>query len=452
MRLLAIALFVVSFVAWQIQAPIPAIASAGTPFSIIYVPDPQYLANDSTCGTPFASTIYSALIQWGITNKQLSVNGTPLNIKGFITVGDIVDVSQTGSNNAGMTAATNALALATAANMFVIPTPGNHDYAPDASITRSHVSFMLKTGGAFDVAALATLYGANGMDLGSGDRAFFGGAYGEPNGNVPVSAANTYWRLYIQGKRIIVTAAEFFPRTEVLNWARGIASSNPDHEWWFVTHAGPAQNGAHTLYTYTASNGPSSYGLSDAATCPGTCTNIATDPWGSNSPDEMWNGSAAGTIPWTGLKNDKSLTAWIGGHWIDGWNTGAGYKPYQQQDLTSLSSNTQAVHTVFTNGQGSTVQSLPNWTGNSGDLTDYCNAGAGPINHTIPTANLFILRFFPNTNQVEGMMLSTNIGSGSMWVSSAGVPSQASYGPLFTLNWPIPNSVHRIAPIPNSVQ
>lgn len=428
------------FAIWP-TAPVVT-ASAGTPWSVVLVPDPQYLASTSTCSA-LASTIYPALIQWAIDNKQLSVNSTPLNIKGIVTVGDIVDSSQTGSNNAGMTAAATAYALATSANMFVIPTTGNHDYASDANLTRSHVSFMFNTGGAFDVAALATLYGANGMDLGSGDRAFFGGYYTEPNGSVPVSAANTYWRLYIQGKRVLVTAVEFFPRTEVLNWARSIAASYPDHEWWFVTHGGPSQANAHPLYAYTDSNGPQSYNLSDAATCPGTC--IGADTWGSNSPTEMWNGSAAGTTPWTGLKNDKSLTAWFGGHWIDGWNSASNYRILQQSTLTSLSSNAQTVNTIYTDAQG--VAGPPK----TGDIQDYCNGGAGPINHTISTAHLTILRFFPSTGTVEGMVASTNIGSGSMWVHSDNSTGNASYGPWFSISWPLPNSVQSMFPLPNSV-
>ena len=65
-------------------------AQSGTPFTVALVPDPQYLASDASCS---GSKAYNALIQWGITNRNLPVNGVPLNIKGFLQVGDCVNTS-----------------------------------------------------------------------------------------------------------------------------------------------------------------------------------------------------------------------------------------------------------------------------------------------------------------------------------------------------------------------
>jgi hypothetical protein len=51
------------------------------PFTVVVVPDPQYLAGDAPCA---GSRSYRNLINWAIRNRNLSVTGTPLNIKGFI--------------------------------------------------------------------------------------------------------------------------------------------------------------------------------------------------------------------------------------------------------------------------------------------------------------------------------------------------------------------------------
>src|SRR3954464_11731773 len=65
------------------------VARASDPvFTIVVVPDPQYLAEDGSCS---GATIYNALIQWAIDNRNLVVDGVALNIKGFVQVGDCQD-------------------------------------------------------------------------------------------------------------------------------------------------------------------------------------------------------------------------------------------------------------------------------------------------------------------------------------------------------------------------
>ena len=82
-------------------------------------------------------------------------------------------------------------------------------------------------------ANVAAIYGS-GMDLGNGDVAWFGGAYPDPT--YPVSTANAWMRLNIQGRKIIVASAEYYPRSAVMTYFRNIHDANPDHEFWFLTH------------------------------------------------------------------------------------------------------------------------------------------------------------------------------------------------------------------------
>src|SRR6187551_1134484 len=99
-------------------------AQRAAPFTVALVPDPQYLASDATCS---GSKAYDALIQWGITNRNLAVNGVPLNIKGFLQVGDCVNTTSKRVYSTPQITSVNAYAKAEAARMFVARVCGNHD-------------------------------------------------------------------------------------------------------------------------------------------------------------------------------------------------------------------------------------------------------------------------------------------------------------------------------------
>jgi hypothetical protein len=92
------------------------VKAADPAFTVAVVPDPQYLAGDAPCS---GSTIYRDLINWAIDNKSLAVTGAPLNIKGFIQVGDCQNTAFVATQNSQATIMVNAWQLAINANMFV---------------------------------------------------------------------------------------------------------------------------------------------------------------------------------------------------------------------------------------------------------------------------------------------------------------------------------------------
>src|ERR1051326_1319658 len=74
--------------------------ASGNPFTIAFIPDPQGLAGDPSTlegnGNCGASGMYAKMIQWAMANRNMQINGVPLNIKGFICVGDTCnDISAT---------------------------------------------------------------------------------------------------------------------------------------------------------------------------------------------------------------------------------------------------------------------------------------------------------------------------------------------------------------------
>lgn len=147
------------------------ISAADPAFTVAVVPDPQYLAGDAPCS---GSTIYDDLINWAIQNKSLSVAGAPLNIKGFIQVGDCQNVALVDSQNSQASIMVNAWQLAIDANMFVAFCCGNHDYEHGGrTIDRRKISYVWRTdkNGPWQPSEPSRFYGS-GRDLGSGDVAY----------------------------------------------------------------------------------------------------------------------------------------------------------------------------------------------------------------------------------------------------------------------------------------
>lgn len=381
--------------------------AAGNPFTIAFIPDPQGLAGDPSTldgnGVCGASGMYSRMIQWGIANRNLMVNGSPLNIKGFINVGDTCnDTSATayGTQQQRAVAACN-LAEAASPKMFMSRQAGNHDYEGGGfaanGVNRALLAPMWRenANGVWRPSAVASIYGS-GIDLGDGDAAYWGDVF--PDSSFATSMVNNYMRLSIQGMKILLITVEIFPRSEVLRWAKTIHDAWPDHQCWLTTHSYMDHLG--TIGGHNTFMGPGQYLMADAPA--------------SNSGSQIWGGSDS---TWPGCSGWNNLTMIVGGHFIDGYVTGWVWK---YSTSTSTSPRRQAVNNIFVNTQ-------------EADLAHYCPGGI--IDGVSDIAHLMLCRISPATQTMETFMVSTNTG---LWTGNVGTRSNPTPVQLFTAAVPAP--------------
>ncbi len=373
------------------------------------VPDPQYMAAASVCFNQPAG--YDNLMSWIAENRNLPVNGVPLGIKAAIGVGDCVNSADPAYGNQGLVAA-KAWSRLDAAGIHKQLTPGNHDWVNgcNAGFSRddAHLDGVWTGNNPFSARALASVLGS-GMSLaGSEDMAYWGGSYNS-------TGANTYTTMHIGNRRILMIGLEFFPKSEVLNWAKSIHDAHPDYECWITTHSYLSDQADFSYDPNAPSNrvcrgtggpnscwGPDAFGLGAAPA--------------SNSADEMWNGSDA---TWQdGFKSFTNLTAIFSGHWIDPATDGGWY--WQRNFPQSSSPRGQRVLELFANWQQL-------------DWTTQC--GGSPPNGASDSAHLMILRFREDLvpRVVEAFALSTN---SSRWYGAKGSVPAASPIQLFSLNFP----------------
>lgn len=405
--------------------------AAGSPFTIVMVPDPQWLAGQSN-GTPAScasSGMYGAMIQWAITNRNLSVAGVPLNIKGFLQVGDCVNACSPSSYDAQQTISVDAYSKAdgvggsatASPKMFVARCPGNHDYAISFNINKNNIAYMWRddTNGAWSPTNVAAAY-SGGIDLGGGDHAIFGGVYPDPT--YPISTANSYMLLTIQGMKIAIGSVDCCAGSGPLNWITGIQAAHPGYQWWLTTHCYMDTSGAR-IPRSLASSGPADMGLAGGGV--------------SNSGIQMWGGGGAegGDIyaGWAGLKTWENLTGIFCGHWIDGYSTGW---VWQRTPDTSTSSRGQTVQQIFCDCQGN--------SSTTGDNVNFC--GGGSPDGTSDVAHLMLLRITPATQMMEGFLVSTNSGK---WTGSSGVVNSAS--PIQLFNVAMPGPTTGLFPLPSPI-
>jgi hypothetical protein len=290
--------------------------------------------------------------------------------------------------------------------------PGNHDFVNGGGFgfvrDDAHLDALWTGKNPFGARALASVLGS-GMPLaGSDDMAYWGGSYSS-------AGSNTYTTMNIGDRRILMIGLEFFPRSEVLNWAKRVHDAHPYHECWITTHSylsdqandstnpdAPSNRAARGTRGVNNCWGPDAYALGAAPS--------------SNSGDEMWNGSDA---TWAeGLKSFTNLTAVFSGHWINPADDGGWY--WQCNHPQSSSVRGQRVVEVFANWQ---------------ELDSATHCGGSPLDANSDSGHLMILRFredrFPRV--VEAFALSTNSGK---WYGPRG--SVPSVGPiqLFSLNAP----------------
>lgn len=388
--------------------PTKAYASDPT-FTIAMIPDPQFLAGENTCS---GSTAYNALVDWGINNRNLVVNGTPLNIKGFVSVGDCQDNSTEGigtSTNADnqRVIAAGAMSRIFAAGMFSTFCAGNHDYGHIVIVGRPSISYIW-TAGEWSPTNMASMFGGGIDILGSGDTAVWGGVYAD----TPASTVNNYVRLHIGGRKILLITLEYYPRSAVLNWARGLHDTYRDHEVWIATHGYLRVTG--TQMGRSDPNGPGTSGLWSSAP-------------GSNSGTEMWAGSDA---TWAGFVSWPRVKMIMCGHDNQGYLGGSNWV---WRHNTKTATPGQSVEEVFCNCQD-----------NDYNLS-FCTGGnPAVLNGTSDTAHLMLLRISPTT--IESFLVSTNSGK---WTGGQGVLNQSS--PVQLFNVPFVGAVEASSPARGNV-
>lgn len=396
-----------------------ASAARATPWSVVVVPDPQYQAAAPVC--PNAPAGYDNLMGWIVENRNLLVDGVPLGIKAAICVGDCVNSAAPVYGDQALIAAT-AWSRLDAAGIHKQMAPGNHDWVNGGGLGFPRVDANLDplwTGkNPFGASALASVLGSGMRLAGSEDTAYWGGSYSS-------AGSNTYTTMNIGSRRILMIGLEFFPRSEVLNWARRVHDAHPEHECWITTHSYLSDQANVSTNPDTPSN--------RVTRGTGTCNNC----WGpdayalgaapaSNCGEEMWNGSDA---TWAdGLKSFTNLTAVFSGHWINPPADGGWYWQYNYPQSSSVRG--QRVLEVFANWQ---------------ELDSSTHCGGAPGNTDSDSGHLMILRFredlFPRV--VESFALSTNSGK---WYGPRG--SVPAVGPiqLFSLSFPGIPPVERTPP------
>ena len=386
-----------------------ALAQTTAPWSIVVVPDPQYMAATYACSNGPAA--YDNLMRWIVDNRNLAVDGVPLNIKAAIGVGDCVNYAGPVYGGEGLVAA-KAWSRLDAAGIHKQTTPGNHDWVngSNAGFSRddAHLDGVWTGTNPFSASKLASVLGS-GMSLaGSSDMAYWGGSYSS-------SGANTYTTMNIGARRILIIGLEFFPRSEVLNWARRIHDAHPDHECWITTHSYLSDQASSSSDPNAPSN-RASRGTGGPSNCWGPDAYAMGAAPASNSADEMWNGSDR---TWQdGLKSFTNLTAVFSGHWINPADDGGWY--WQRNFPQSSSARGQRVLELFANWQ---------------ELDSATQCGAKPANGAGDSGHLMILRFREDLvpRVVEAYALSTVSGR---WYGAGGIAPAAGPIQLFSLDFP----------------
>ena len=395
------------------------LAGTAAPWSVVLVPDPQYMSATSVCST--GPTSYDNLMHWIVENRNVPVDGVPLAIKAAIGVGDCVNSADPVYGSQGLIAA-KAWSLLDAAGIHKQMAPGNHDWVGGcgAGFSRedAHLDAVWTGGNPFSARALASVLGS-GMPLaGSSDMAYWGGSYSS-------SGSNTYTRMRIGNRRILIIGLEFFPRSEVLNWAKSIHDAHPDHECWITTHSYLSDQANFSSDPNAPSN-RASRGTGGPSNCWGPDAYAMGAAPASNSADEMWNGSDR---TWQdGLKSFTNLTAVFSGHWINPADDGGWY--WQRNFPQSSSARGQRVLELFANWQ---------------ELDSATQCGAKPANGAGDSGHLMILRFREDLvpRVVEAYALSTVSGR---WYGAGGIAPAAGPIQLFSLDFPgVPPGARRTA-------
>lgn len=375
-------------------------------FSMIAFPDPQYLSANSGGDPSGGGSNYCGLGPSGSRGGQLNdpdhrnwmyirmmnwvvENRAAWNIKGVISMGDCSDAISTTALNSQEAVTAEAWSVLRNAGIPDQVCEGNHDGAVNNGVRDG--SYLFKYG-IFSPPALLSFFGP-GIALGAGDFVRFGGYYGEPLGStVPQKAANSYTLWHIGTRRICILALEFYPRSEVLVWAKSVHDdvASQGYELWITTHGYLNSNGS-LIDRGKFSFGPDDYGFADDGS--------------NNSGVQMWEGNSRG-VPTTGFKEWSNLTCVLNGHFLS--------SNYKYLPATSISQRAHTVHQFFCNFQGEDLAS---------------NCGGSPPDGLSNCGVVMILHLVPSWGALQVYITSTNSGNwftGTKWqatrIAAAHIP------------------------------
>jgi hypothetical protein len=174
-------------------------------FTIVLFPDTQYEVQSF----PEA---WESMPQWVADNKEVN------NIQAVIGLGDVTNQHSASE----FKEAVKSWDILDRAGIPYVTVIGNHDY--DSLPQRSAVSWNDN----FGIDRFST-------------KSWYGGAY--------QNSTENYWiNLDIGSHKYLVLALEFFPRTQVLQWAQSIITANSDREVIIATHGYLNGNGSRTLH------------------------------------------------------------------------------------------------------------------------------------------------------------------------------------------------------------
>lgn len=363
----------------------------GADFTIVIIPDPQYLA--ASCPDKLGG-YYAAMMRWIVDHKNIALTSSPpsfrANIKTVVGVGDCVN-SATGNEFANAQAAWTTLDKNGIA--FITP-PGNHDYSGSPS-SRSNLGAQFSTG-FFSARNRSRVYGS-GISLGDGDAAYWVASY-------DTTGANTVVKFDISGTRLLFLAMDFFAGNAVWSWAYDVMSANPDCECYITTHAWLTTNG--TQFQRTDGYGPGAYSM-------------AGSPY-ANSAAEAWNN--------VGIKTWANLLGIFSGHDLissrnsdpSGRSSPAWF--WQRTPIRSESRRQQTVQQLFVNSQ---------------ELDQACSMSSGRRNGAGQIASVFLLSRRLELGLIEGRMIATQSGD---WFESRSpsFPDGTSWSGSETLLFSIP--------------
>jgi len=179
-------------------------------FSIILIPDTQYY----TCKLPdsFDNTYYKQM-QWIVDWQDA------FGIEFAIHLGDITHHNV----DSEWDIADNAHSILDAAGVPYSVVPGNHDYYPSSTFSRSQTKFNDYFG----------------SDRFQGET-WYGGSYGSGN-------ENNYTFFEIGQMEFMVLSVEHAPRKDILCWANDLISSHPSRRVIIVTHCYLTHDGAYNM-------------------------------------------------------------------------------------------------------------------------------------------------------------------------------------------------------------
>lgn len=387
---------------------VKAAHAANPAWSFVVVPDPQYMP--SHC-----SGLYAAMMQWIVNNQST------WNIQFVLGVGDCMNTAGVGES---ASAAAAWAVLDTAGIPWVTP-PGNHDYTGGGTtIVRSNLYSSFLSGGFFagDTRSSQSCWGRS-LSSGGGYASWGGTLDGTNDGR------NTWFRVRVGTRNLIIFALDCHPPSSVMETARGLAATYSNHEVIITTHS------------YMTDMGSLVYRNSGIS---GVGPGASNDPyWMAYGPDFYSQGAApasnSGYEQWNGASGQVGYTAWANppraifcGHWIyQSYHTTGPATPWYWQRQPATANSGVTAQQIFVNAQ---------------DLDNVSNCGSGSGDGTSDSAHLFIVQF-PTDTTIQGYMLSANTG---LWYGAVGVTGQSSPITLFSQTY-APLVTNRLCPMPSPI-